>query len=189
MELVKYNAMCQAIAECHKTDEVAEMRNQAMAMEVYAKQALNIEAEKLAAEIRIRAERKCGQLLKGMERNQGKRSDLPTSVHDEPKSEFAQAKINANISDTQAKRWQRLADIPGIRFQIERPWAEAVYWMYSIELDPELRIDAETVRNRLKEKKIGTRPFFMGLHAQPALKHIGLDLNKVEIAVSPVWWS
>ncbi len=115
-ELVKYNAMCQAIAECHKIDEVAELRNQARAMEVYAKQAMNLDAERQAVEIRIRAERKAGQLMKGMERGQGHRTDL-TSVHDKPKSEFSQAKQKSNVSDSQAKRWQKLADIPDKEFE------------------------------------------------------------------------
>jgi len=72
---------------------------------------------------------------------------------------------------------ERLANIPGVRFQIEKPWAKSVYWMYAIEIDPKIGIDAENVRNRLKEKKIGTRPFFKGLHAQPVLKKKGLYLN------------
>ena len=73
---------------------------------------------------------------------------------------------------------ERLAAIPGVRFQTEKPWAKSVYWMYAIELDPELGIDAETVRSRLKENNIGTRPFFMGLHTQPVLKKMGFCLDE-----------
>ena len=71
MQLVKYDAMCLAISNCHKIDEVAEMRNQARAIEVYAKQAMNLQAERQAIEIRIRAERKAGQLLKGLSKSKG----------------------------------------------------------------------------------------------------------------------
>jgi perosamine synthetase len=71
-----------------------------------------------------------------------------------------------------------LADIPGIRFQIEKPWARSVYWMYAIELDPSLGLDAETLQRRLKEKGIGTRPFFLGLHAQPALQQMNLGFDR-----------
>jgi perosamine synthetase len=70
-----------------------------------------------------------------------------------------------------------LANIPGVRFQVEKSWARSVYWMYSIELNPELGLDADTVCERLKEKGIGTRPFFMGLHAQPALHKLNIGID------------
>jgi hypothetical protein len=57
-----------------ETDEAKEIRDKARALEVYAKQAQNREAERKAAEIRIRAERRAGQLLKEMKDN-GQRED------------------------------------------------------------------------------------------------------------------
>jgi len=45
-----------------------------------------------------------------------------------------------------------------------------VYWMYSIELDPELGVEAETVIRELRGLGVEARPFFMGLHLQPALQ-------------------
>ena len=65
-ELVRYDAMCRAIAEAHAIDEVKEIRNRMVAMEAYARQALNEDAERQAREIRIRAERRSGQMLKEM---------------------------------------------------------------------------------------------------------------------------
>jgi hypothetical protein len=62
--LVRYDQMCNAIAECSRVDEAKEIRDQAKALEVYAAQANNTEAERKACEIRIRAERRAGQLLK-----------------------------------------------------------------------------------------------------------------------------
>jgi hypothetical protein len=55
--------MCRAIAECHRIDEVKELRDQARALEIYAQQARNTEAEDKAREIRIRAQRRMGELL------------------------------------------------------------------------------------------------------------------------------
>ena len=69
---------------------------------------------------------------------------------------------------------QRLSRIEGIRAQIERPWAKAVYWMYCVELDTSLGRSAEDVMGALKRRGIGTRPFFLGLHEQPVLKDVGL---------------
>ncbi len=118
MELTKYSTMCHAIAECHEVDEVAEIRNKARAMEVYAKQAMNLDAERQAVEIRIRAERKTGQLLKGLEKHKGSSGNQYSDcIHDEySPSEFAQAKEGANISNRQAQRWQKLAGIPDKEF-------------------------------------------------------------------------
>jgi len=56
----------------------------------------------------------------------------------------------------------KLSTIPGVRFQVEKPYARSVYWMYSIELDESFGVDAETMMALLREKGIGTRPFFMG---------------------------
>lgn len=73
---------------------------------------------------------------------------------------------------------QRLSSIPSVRFQVEKPYARSVYWMYSIELDEASGIDAETMMAKLNEKGIDSRPFFMGLHAQPVLQEMGLFKNE-----------
>lgn len=72
----------------------------------------------------------------------------------------------------------RLSYIQGVRFQVEKPYARSVYWMYSIELDESSGINAQTMMNKLKDREIGTRPFFMGLHAQPVLREMGLFKNE-----------
>jgi hypothetical protein len=65
-KLVRYDAMCRAIEAAHKVDEVKDIRDKAAALEHYARQAMNTDAERQAWEIRLRAERKAGQLLKQM---------------------------------------------------------------------------------------------------------------------------
>lgn len=67
--LVRYDARCAAIAECHQVDEVKDIRDRALALEMYAKQSLNEEAERGAREIRMLAERKTGELLQEAEEN------------------------------------------------------------------------------------------------------------------------
>ncbi|MBU1086388.1 MAG: DegT/DnrJ/EryC1/StrS family aminotransferase [Candidatus Omnitrophica bacterium] len=71
-----------------------------------------------------------------------------------------------------------LMDIKGIKVQEEKDWAKMVYWMYCIELDDQLGLDADIVMAELKKKGIGTRPFFLGLHVQPALHDLGLFKNE-----------
>ena len=65
MELARYDTMCRAIDAAYEVDEVKDIRDKAKALEEYAKQARNVEAERRACEIRLRAERKAGKLLDG----------------------------------------------------------------------------------------------------------------------------
>ena len=80
----------------------------------------------------------------------------------------------------QHKRWmgaaytERLRDIPGLQLPVEEPWARNVYWMYGIVLDESTNMDASAFAKRLSEEGIMTRPFFLGMHEQPALQQLGL---------------
>jgi perosamine synthetase len=76
------------------------------------------------------------------------------------------------------KYLEELNKIKGVKAQIEKPDMKMVFWMYAIELSPDLNLDAKTVMAALAERKIGTRPFFLGLHEQPALHDRGLFKNE-----------
>lgn len=118
MELIRYDAMCQAIAECERVDEVKDIRDKAMAIEAYAKQAMNTEAERQACNIRLRAERKVGKMLQETERDPGNGGHNRGSGQGDPSvTEYQQAKEGAGISDTQAKRWQKLASVDEKEFE------------------------------------------------------------------------
>jgi perosamine synthetase len=69
---------------------------------------------------------------------------------------------------------EKLQDVPYVRFQVEKPYARTVHWMYAIELDEVSEINAERMIDLLKERHIGARPFFIGLHAQPVFARMGL---------------
>lgn len=61
--LTKYNAACRAVAAAKTVDEIKKVRNEAEAIRAYAKQADDRELELDAIEIRLRAERRLGQML------------------------------------------------------------------------------------------------------------------------------
>lgn len=66
-----------------------------------------------------------------------------------------------------------LKGTPGITLQAARDWARINYWMFGFTLDDDIRLDAFECARRLKERGIETRPFFMGMHEQPALHKQG----------------
>jgi len=113
--IVRYDAMCRAIQVCHSVDEVKAIRDKALALEVYAAQAMNTDAERKACEIRLRAERRAGQLLKETKKNgqRAKAGDNPRGgrVLNTPKL------ADLGISADQSSKWQALAEVPEEQFE------------------------------------------------------------------------
>ncbi|MGD0073341.1 MAG: MT-A70 family methyltransferase [Candidatus Binataceae bacterium] len=115
-ELAKYDAMCRAIEAAHQVDEVKDIRDKALALEAYAQQARNTEAEWRAAEIRLRAERKAGQLLAEMKRT-GER-DAGEGGDRKSRSQADTVKLSdIGISKNQSSRWQKLGALADDKFE------------------------------------------------------------------------
>lgn len=105
-----------ALIEAQSLAEVVDVRDQAEAIRVLvARQHRGLDWENRAAEIKIRAELKAGELLAAIPRAQGSRTDLATSDHDGPK--FAATVDAAGIALQTAKQWQAVAAIPEERFE------------------------------------------------------------------------
>jgi perosamine synthetase len=82
------------------------------------------------------------------------------------------------------KRWmgqtynRLLKDIDGLELPPEAPWARSVYWMYGVFLSEKLGMDASQFAQRLQQREIETRPFFLGVHEQPAFHKRGLFVGE-----------
>jgi N6-adenosine-specific RNA methylase IME4 len=104
--------MCRAIAEAHRVDEVKEIRDRAIALEQYARQAKNKEAVRQCGEIRLRAEIHAGELLAKMPKAKGGRpSKTPSTV------EGVLTLQDLGISEKQSADWQDLASLPKEQIQ------------------------------------------------------------------------
>lgn len=71
-----------------------------------------------------------------------------------------------------------LAGVDGLQLPAEAPWARSVYWMYGLVLDESTGLDAAAFAGRLRERGVDTRPFFLGMHEQPALHELGLFVGE-----------
>src|SRR5215472_5983010 len=115
--LVRYDAMCRAIDAAHKVDEVKDIRDKAVALEHYARQARNTDAERRACEIRLRAERKAGQLLTKMPKADGARE--PGTKRGTTRSPDGTASLEElGISKNQSSQWQKLGKMPQREFDL-----------------------------------------------------------------------
>jgi len=113
--LIRYDAARRALAAAHSVDEVRAIRSRAEAVRVYAKQARDLDMQNMAAEIRIHAERRAGQLLLEMEKNPGTRGEGRPRKDDTKSRRSRRTTANPptleeiGISKDQSAKWQKIA--------------------------------------------------------------------------------
>lgn len=73
---------------------------------------------------------------------------------------------------------QRLGEVAGLALPVELPGARNVYWMYGVVLDDAVPFDAAEFAPRLHAHGVDSRPFFLGMHEQPALRERGLFVGE-----------
>lgn len=110
-KLIKFNAMRFAISEAYRVDEVKLIRDRAEAYRyamIQAKQSPSMIRQ--AEEIKVRAERRAGELLKEQVRKKGERDDhiqiSQAGIFEKP------TLSEQGITLNQSSNWQRIASIP-----------------------------------------------------------------------------
>lgn len=105
--LVNVSAFRRAISVSESIPELRDMRDKAEAIrKYYAAAGAGLDAQNQGAEMKIRAERRIGELLAGMPKHKGGR---PTENHLHDDSGFSLADIG--ITHTQSSRWQAMAAV------------------------------------------------------------------------------
>ena len=102
--LVKFDEARRAVEIASTIDEVKDIRDKAEAMRAYAKQAhLSLGMQNKCAEIRIRCERRGGEILK-----ETTKAGNPQWSHDATIDRLE----DIGISKSQSSRWQAISQIP-----------------------------------------------------------------------------
>ena len=108
MQLIKYDEACRAIAVCLSVDEAKDISDKSLALQAYAKQSSNLELERTAAEIRLRAKRRIGEISMTLE------TASPGPITSQPRDITTKRETlgNAGISKSEAHRCEKLATVP-----------------------------------------------------------------------------
>ena len=119
-QLIKYEAACRALAACKAVDEVKDLMDKAEAMRLYGRMAKDKTLETDAAEIRMRAERRLGQMIAQQKETVGlntgaKGIGKSVLVGNEGTPKLADVGISYDLSS----RAQKLAAVPDETFENE----------------------------------------------------------------------
>lgn len=116
-QLVKYEAMRQAIIAAHSVDELKDIRDKAEALRQYAKQSkMGVHDINRVTEIKLRAERRAGEILRETELNTGTKGQLNGrssggDIVSLPESDLPKL-TDVGVTAKQSSRWQMLASLP-----------------------------------------------------------------------------
>ena len=113
--LAKYDAARYALSVAVEVDEVKDIRDKAAAMAAYARQAQDKELLQWATEIKVRAERRAGEMMRDMEKNTGNKGQFTGSTIVVPPAPPTLADMG--ISKNESSRWQKLAAVSNEKFE------------------------------------------------------------------------
>lgn len=125
-QLIKYEAARHALSEAVMFDEVMNIMNVAEQAALYAKQANDNELVEKATEIRVRAQRKAGEML-ALSRERGQRAGQADAgkigaaerwnSESEPATSHPPTLAEIGITKDQSSRWQSLASMSDEHFE------------------------------------------------------------------------
>jgi hypothetical protein len=115
--LVLYDNAQRALAEAPSVDEVKDIRDKAVAMQVYATRAKDRDLIEKAVEIRFHAERQAGEILIEME-ERGERATCNGDRRSKPPEATLIPIADLRVTKTESGRWQKLATLEEPAFEV-----------------------------------------------------------------------
>jgi len=114
--LLKLEGAVRMLAEAGTLEEVKHVHDLAQAAAEYARAArLGLEAQNSAAEIKLRAERKAGEMLAGLERATPQMARIMSNAGRD--SDYAAVLEEIDTTRQAAARWQKIAALPDEQFE------------------------------------------------------------------------
>jgi hypothetical protein len=107
----KYEAARTALANCDRVDECKNWADKSQELASYARQSQNKDLENMAMRIRARAIRRCGELLKQVEKANGGQPYQKAATKGSVPPSRKQAAKEAGLSEDQAKDAIRVANV------------------------------------------------------------------------------
>jgi perosamine synthetase len=122
------------------------------------------------------------ELADKMKRLRNHAFDVPRFIHNEVGFNYRLTNMQAAIGVAQVENADMLVSArrnvglrynimlqgtPGLILPVEKNYAKNVYWMYGVVLSDELKITKDEAMQKLKERGIDTRGFFIPMHKQP----------------------
>lgn len=115
MELIKWEKAKQAIMECKTIDEVKEIRDKAEALRMYAKQSgESLQVQNNVAEIKIRADKRIGEISRDLPTNQFKGLNNVSLSHD---GGTTKTQILKDAGIKHHERFEAIANLPEDLFE------------------------------------------------------------------------
>jgi site-specific DNA-methyltransferase (adenine-specific) len=190
--LVRYDAACRAVAEAKTVDEAKSLHDKAEAMRAYARQAKNRQLEIDAAEIRMRAERRLGEMLSAAKQQGQIQVGRPerNGADEEPFPRTTLA--NAGIDKKLSSRAQKLAAVSEEKFEgMLGEWRERVATenervttnlLREGERAEEERERAEAARELAARMPTVSQRY--ALHHCPCIDALSLEAESVDLIVT-----
>ena len=152
-ELIKWNKARQAIVEAKTVDEVKVIKDKAEAMRAYAKQVgESLEVQNDICEIKLRAERRMGEMLKEMPKSKGGEQH-----HKEPTGNIV-SPVQPTLQDMgiekhESARYQKIADLSEEKFEeiIKETKQEEKELTEALMLKTAKKIEFESKINKQKD--------------------------------------
>jgi hypothetical protein len=117
-QLVRYEQARTALAAVHSYDEVKDIMDQAERAAVYARQANDSDLIKYATEIRVRAQRRAGEMLAQTEKATGAKGIGPIAVTEGNRNQPVPATLEEiGVTKKQSSNWQALASMTEEHFE------------------------------------------------------------------------
>jgi hypothetical protein len=118
-QLVRYEQAVRALAACKAVDEVKSWADKAAAMQAYGRMAKDKTMEVDAAEIRIRAERRLGEMIVAQKAGPGLNKGGNPKLTGSKLEPVAPTLSDAGIDKKLSSRAQKLAAVPQAEFEAE----------------------------------------------------------------------